>query len=134
MKRRLQRAGFTLFELVLSIVLVAILSTAFFPMVRMSQQRSAQMLLKTRQMHVLQNQMEIIIAAYASEISDGGDIKSFRPRVHSLLRPGIELEQNDFVKEDGGALIPDTGSDPKLLLISIRDESGIRLRRLFGAK
>lgn len=127
-----KRAGFTLIELVVSLLLIAILSTAFIPFIQMSQQRSAETLLSAGRMYALQNQMEILVAAYAAEIYGGGDVVSFQPQVTALLNDGITLEANDFVKEKDGGLVAD--DKDVLLLVSIRDNSGYRLRRLFSAK
>lgn len=132
MKPEVQRAGFTLLEIVVALLLMAVLSTAFIPMVRMSQQRSAQALVSTVQQYALQNQMELLVAAYKDEMDGGGNVASFQPKVPGLLGAGVVLEQNDFVKVSGGALVADA-VDQELLRISIRDPAGYRLRRLFSA-
>lgn len=132
MKPGVQRAGFTLLEIVVALLLMAVLSTAFIPMVRMSQQRSAQTLMSTVQSYELQNQMELLVAAYKEEIDGGGTAAAFQPKVPGLLAAGVVLEQNDFVTVSGGMLVADSVNQ-ELLRISIRDASGYRLRRLFSA-
>ena len=126
-----KHAGFTLIEIVVSLLLMAILSTAFVPMVRMSQQRTAQTLMMSGRMYALQNQMEILIAAYAAELNSGGDHASFQPLVPGLLASGINLEMNDFV--DLPATGMEIGIDGGMLLVSISDANGYRLRRVFAA-
>lgn len=132
MKPGVQRAGFTLLEIVVALLLMAVLSTAFIPMVRMSQQRSAQTLMSTVQSYELQNQMELLVAAYKEEIDGGGTAAAFQPKVPGLLAAGVVLEQNDFVTVSGGMLVADSVNQ-ELLRISIRDSAGHRLRRLFSA-
>jgi prepilin-type N-terminal cleavage/methylation domain-containing protein len=132
MKRGRTCAGFTLIELVISLLLISILSTAFLPIIRMTQQRSAETLIAAGRMYALQNQMEILVAAYAAETDGGGDVASFQLRVPTLLVDGITLEANDVVKEKDGGLVAD--DKDLLLLVTIRDNSGYRLRRLFSAK
>lgn len=130
MSSREQRVGFTLIELVISLLLIAILSTAFIPMIRMTRQRSAETFISASRMYALQNQMEILVAAYATEADAGGNVATFQLRVPTLLSAGIKLEENDFVEEKSGELVKTKNED--LLLVSIRDGSGYRMRRLFS--
>ncbi len=129
MKRSRAQAGFSLLELVLALTLSGVLATAFLPMVRTAQQRSAELLIETERMFTLQNQMELLVAA---EYSLGGTLAGFQSQVSGLLQSGITLEECRFVQDDGSGGLEDAATAQNLLLVSLRDTSGYRLRRLFS--
>ncbi len=124
-------AGFTLLEVVIALIVMAIVSTAFVPMIRLMQQRTAQSAVSVSQMYALQNQMEQLVQAFEQEMEDGGTAASFRNQVDGLLAAGFSLADNRLVERSGENLV-DGGPDSTLLLVGIRDASGYRLRRLFG--
>ncbi len=121
--------GFTLLELLVTLVLMAILSTAFIPLIHMMEQRSAESLLSVKKMYALQNQMELLVQAFENDV--GGKASTFHAQVAGLIESGVSLEENRLVKVTGGA-IADATTEDTLLLVSIRDSTGYRLRRLFG--
>ncbi len=122
-------AGFTLFELLVTLLLMAIFSTAFIPFFHMTGQRSAERLLSVKHIYVLQNQMELLVEAFDNDAE--GVVTNFQTQVAGLIRDGIDLEENRLVKVFAGA-IEDATTEDSLLLVSIRSSTGHRLRRLFG--
>ena len=130
------KAGFTLIEVIVGLLIVAVLAAMIYQTTGGGLWRSAQGVGECRTLFELQGEMEHIVAVYKQGLKDGGgniDLTAFRDAV--LVDPDIDhvdTSQTGYLNESEGTFSL-TASPTKLLLVTLAQDDQ-RIASIFGQK
>lgn len=135
MSRRLSRqAGFTLVEIIMTIMVAAIIGTMLFQVFGTSFIKSTEPVKQVQNAFDLQQAMEKITADYENSNKSTDALAALKENIQNNVYGQYTVVSNEFIVFDANTAVADTTGANNLLKVTIKMDSGESLTTLFAAQ